>query len=347
MATLKDVAKKAGVSVSTVSLVLNNKPTVTEEKRKKVFETIKELNYTPNQAARALRRKSLLKKESFGVLIPAPLSLFSSASHLSRTIVGLEKEIKKIKYHLFLGSIEWKENRLNLPRFVEEKSVDGIVIISTSYLPIRAIVSEIKTYGIPMILSGYPGEEFGLPSVTIDNVRASREATDHLFSEGYPRVATITGPINYPAARERLEGYKLSLLEHNVPLDKSLIFIGDFTEESGWLGMREILKNNQPPFGLFVAGDFMAKGAIRFLLEQGLKVPADVGVVGFDDVEYIVSSVQPALSSVHVPWEEVGATLVRQLLLLESAPYNPTKIILPCELKIRDSSQAKNDKAVF
>lgn len=338
MTTLKEIADEAGVSVSTVSLVINNKPSVTEEKRKKVLEIIESLHYIPDPTARALRKKSSLKTESFGVLIPADLSSFSTSSHIYRTIAGIEKEIKNIGYHLILGSLEIEGNAIRLPRMLEQKNIDGVIIISVAHVPMARVIETVLRYKIPAILIGYPGEAFEIPSVMADNQRASYEATCHLISGGFSRIATITGPLSYPAARERLEGYKLALLENSFPINEGLIYQGDFTESSGRKGIEEILGRTEAPFGLLAAGDFMAKGALNSLMEKGINVPEQVGIIGFDDVEHIVSSTNPRLSSVRIPWEGMGASAVRQLMSMNDNSNLSLKTVLPCRLVIRESS---------
>ncbi len=338
MATLKEIAGEAGVSISTVSLVVNNKPSVTEEKRKRVLEVIENLHYTPDPTARALRKKVNLKTDSFGVLIPANLSSFSTSSHIYRTIAGIEREIKNIGYHLILGSLEMEGDSIRLPRMLEQKNIDGVIIISVAHVPMLQVIETVLRYKMPVILSGYPGEAFEIPSVTADNQRASYEATFHLISTGFPRIATITGPLSYPAARERLEGYRLALLENSLPMEEGLVFEGDFTEHSGRTGIEAILKKTEPPFGLLAAGDFMAKGALNFLKEKGIRVPEQVGIIGFDDVEHIVSSTNPRLSSVRIPWEDMGVSAVRQLMGMNDNGNLSLKTLLPCRLVIRESS---------
>ncbi|HPP12876.1 MAG TPA: LacI family DNA-binding transcriptional regulator, partial [bacterium] len=249
MATLKEIAREAGVSVSTVSLVVNGKPCVSQDKRQRVIEIIRARKYVPNYAARALRKRHAARTYAIGVLTPAPLIAFSSSSHVYRIIAGAEQAVKQKKYHLVLGSLEpLAEGIFHLPRMLEAGEVDGILIISTAALEMEKIVGSVASFSTPVVLCGYPGQDFNLPSVLIDNEKAAYEATLALLKSGYPKVATITGPLSYPSAAARLRGYRLALVENGLFPDETLVEEGDFSELSGAEAMKRLLRHLTPPF---------------------------------------------------------------------------------------------------
>lgn len=334
MATITDVAKEAGVSVSTVSFVLNKKDVVADHTRERVLEAIDRLNYVPNHVARALRDKSSLYADFVGVAVPA------ESMWLHQIIHGIEKSLHKTGNHLLLGMIHRNtDGGYSFPKMFEEKQVDRIILVSSVTWDNIDLIRKVKDFGIPVLVIDYPASEFNLPSIMVDSQRGVYEACLHLIGQGYKTLATITGPMSYAPAGYRYDGFRLALMENNLALDENLVCEGDFGEAGGYEGMKKIMEKAEFPLGLFAANDAMAKGALRFLKEQNIDVPGDVGIVGFDDIPDFALASDPALSSVRPHWHMIGEEAVRQVKTLKAA-YNGNawNIVMPCELVVRGSS---------
>jgi len=342
MATIKEVAREAGVSVSTVSLAVNRPEAVTPERRQRVWAAVKRLNYMPNPAARVLRGKSQWQTHAVGVVVPLSLDKVSTSSHVYRAIAGIERGLKKLERQLVLETLETEGDQVIAPKMVRDRRVDGVVVISTSLAPMEQALAVLRRAEVPTVSCGYPGEAFDVSSVMADNVSAAVEATRHLLDQGWPRVATITGPLGYPAGRDRLIGYRMALAASGAGAEA--VAEGDFSETSGYDAMGRLLEELAPPFGVFVAGDFMARGAYRRLEEAGLAMPGAVGMVGFDDVEYIVGALRPSLSSVWVPWEEIGEEAAHQLVVAPRDRPVEIRITIPGRLRIRESSVRRKEQ---
>jgi DNA-binding LacI/PurR family transcriptional regulator len=347
MVTLKDVSKRAGVSPSAVSYILNKGPYVSEKTRAKVLKAIRELNYVPNGNARALRKKQTALKEAIGVLAGPALFSDPPGTWMSRILVGIEKEVHTLDYQLLLGSIRFEAETFELPRMLRERSIDGVVVLAMNRADMPQILEQVKKFHVPAMVVEYPGETQNLPSINIDNQKAAFDAVTHLLDEGYKAVAMVTGYPFVASVRGRVQGYKLAMVERGLAIREEWMVPGNFSEKESCEAAKRLLQILKPPFGIFVANDLMARGVMRGLTESGVKVPEDVGVIGFDDIADIVTSTTPELSSVHVPWETIGITAVKQLMpLLEvrKAPAAIPRILMPCELRIRGSSQRKNDR---
>jgi DNA-binding LacI/PurR family transcriptional regulator len=189
--------------------------------------------------------------------------------------------------------------------------------------------------GVPFVLIGRYSHERA-SYVDVDNVVGARMAVEHLLRLGHERVATITGPLNMCAGQDRLEGYRQALAARGIPVDEDLIAEGDFTEGGGRAAMRRLLPHR--PTAVFAASDMMAVGAIKVLREAGLRVPEDVAVVGFDDIP-LASMVEPPLTTVRQPIEQLGSMAVELLVSLMENPGEETvhRVVLPTELVIRAS----------
>ncbi len=331
MATIKDIASKAGVSVSTVSHVLNAYGDISAETEKRVRAVMKELNYHPSALARRLVRKRSYVLE---------LMLFSVEGlrhpFFYEVICGITAEIEKAGYDLVLSVKDSRDRRWreNLRRCYESK-VEGLFLMGT--LPGGAILEEISTSGIPTVLIDIPYEGPRMTYVTSDNIGGARSAVDHLIALGHRRIAYIDGHTPSAISEGRFLGYKQALSDHGIPLDPRLVAGGNFTEEGGMAAMRRILEVSPDITAVFAASDLMAIGAIKALREAGRKVPRDAAVVGFDDIE-AASYVRPTLSTVKQQGEVMGRSAAKEVLRLISSPgRKPRKIVLPTELVVRES----------
>ena len=330
MPTLEEVAQRSGVSRSTVSRVINNDPHVSEETRQKVLQAIAELDYHPNAVARSLVAG---RTQIIGLVIPTAVAMLFSDPYFPRLIQGVVAACNASDYSVMLWIGEPEYERRTIHRHLNGGLLDGIVVASA--VRDDPIVSALRQSHLPFVMVGRPDDP-SIRYVDVDNVRGAREAVLHLLQQGYRRVATITGPLNTAAAVDRLEGYRLALQDRGLMLDESLVVEGDFTEESGALAMQKLLPLR--PDAVFCASDTMAQGAMRVIRAAGLRIPHDVGVAGYDDMPF-AANLEPPLTTVRQPIEQMGQEAVKLLLEMLSAPEDtPRRVVLPTELVIREST---------
>ncbi|AQS59941.1 LacI family DNA-binding transcriptional regulator [Desulforamulus ferrireducens] len=328
MATIKDVAKLAGVSVSTVSRVLNASGYVEKNTEAKVMAAIKQLNYQPSQIARGLVSK---KTKTFGLILPDITNPFFP--ELAR---GAEDEAGKQGYNIMLCNSDWdvaKEKMyLNL---LSEKRVDGIILVGSRMH---------EQYLAPWINDAAPvvlldrTSQLDIHSICTNNKLGGFLATKHLLEQNYRRIAHITGPATSPSAQQRLLGYQKALEEYGLSLDMTLVCEGDFRISGGATGMRRLLSLKNVPDAVFCGNDLMAVGALEVLQEAGLKVPEDIALVGYDGID-LSKYVHPKLTTVIQPTYEMGVMAVQ--LIIESLTGQNTvyrHLELDPILKVRDSS---------
>lgn len=334
---LEDIAKKAGVSRSTVSRVINNDPKVSEETRRRVLQVIDQEHFTPNQAARALVTR---RSEIIGVIIPTVENIFfTDNNYFPMLLAGLGSATRHADYAmlLWLGEVSFDDEKL-IRKISGNRLVDGLVIASLpSDHPLFRHLNEIRT---PFIMVEKPihGAEL-INYVTVDNVESGRRATQHLISLGRRRIAHITGHLNISDAQDRLVGYKQALTEAGLPIDPNLIYEGFFSIKAGYAGMKRLLQFR--PDALFAAGDTIAVGALQAMREAGARCPDDVAIVGFDDIDVATQAV-PRLTTMRQPVQQKGETAARVLIdLLEGRLEGPQHILLPTELVIRESCGAQ------
>lgn len=335
--TLEEVAKLAGVSRSTVSRVVNQHPNVRPEVRERVWEVIRKTGYQPHAAARSLATR---RTRVIGLIIPQAVTTLFTDPYFPILIRGVADACNAHNYHLMLSLFSRRrvqESRarqdLLYQQVLRGRYLDGVVVSSA---PLDdPIFPRLLEDGVPFIIVGrYPHERANY--VDVDNVAGARMAVEHLLQLGHERVATITGPLNMCSGQDRLEGYRQALAARGIPVDEDLIAEGDFTEQGGQAAMRRLLPHR--PTAVFAASDMMAVGAIKVLREAGLRVPEDVAVVGFDDIP-LASMVEPPLTTVRQPIEQLGSMAVELLVSLMENPGEETvhRVVLPTELVIRAS----------
>jgi len=335
--TLEEVAKLAGVSRSTVSRVVNQHPNVRPEVRERVWEVIRKTGYQPHAAARSLATR---RTRVIGLIIPQAVTTLFTDPYFPILIRGIADACNAHNYHLMLSLFSRRrvqESRarqdLLYQQVLRSRYLDGVVVSSA---PLDdPIFPRLLEDGVPFVLIGrYSNERASY--VDVDNVVGARMAVEHLLRLGHERVATITGPLNMCAGQDRLEGYRQALAARGIQVDEDLIAEGDFTEQGGQAAMRRLLPHR--PTAVFAASDMMAVGAIKVLREAGLRVPEDVAVVGFDDIP-LASMVEPPLTTVRQPIEQLGSMAVELLVSLMENPGEETvhRVVLPTELVIRAS----------
>ncbi|MED4583186.1 catabolite control protein A [Brevibacillus choshinensis] len=329
--TIYDVAREAGVSMATVSRVVNGNPNVKPLTRKKVLAAIERLGYRPNAVARGLASK---KTTTVGVIIPDISSLFFS--ELAR---GIEDIATMYKYNIILcNSDQRMEKELQLINTLLEKQVDGLLFMGAEIKEdhLQALTSTT----VPTVLAATRDADNALPSVSIDHFQAGYDATQALIDRGHKRIAMITGPLNDPlSGLMRFEGYKKALIDAGIGLQEELVASGNFFYESGLTQTKEFLKLAEPPTAVFAANDEMAIGAIHAIQDSGLNVPGDIEVIGHDNIR-LVDMVRPRLTSVVQPMYDIGAVAMRLLTkYMNNENVEEHVVLLPHRIEYRESTR--------
>jgi DNA-binding LacI/PurR family transcriptional regulator len=328
--TLEQVAARAGVSRATVSRVINGANTVDPALRDKVSRAVAELGYVPNMAARSLVTQ---RTGSVALILPeTPTRVFSDDQFFPSVIRGVSQELEEADRQLVLMLVGSEAAQARADRYTTGGHVDGALFASLHGawpLPDR-----LAKLGIPVVCSGRPLAPSDVPYVDVDQTGGVITAVRHLLDQGRQRIATIAGPQDMVAGLDRLEGYRRAMAGSDR---RSLVAVGDFTRDSGATAMRQLLDDDPALDAVFVASDLMAHGALKALREAGRRVPDDVAVVGFDDIELAAFS-DPPLTTVAQPIVEIGRTIARQLLRrLDGEDVEPA-VILPTELVVRESA---------
>ncbi|MFE9192572.1 LacI family DNA-binding transcriptional regulator [Micromonospora sp. NPDC007208] len=328
--TLEAVAARAGVSRATVSRVVNGSTTVAEPIREAVTRAVAELGYVPNLAARSLVTQ---RTDSIALVMPeAATRVFSDDQVFPGIIRGVSQELEAADKQLVLMLAGSPAGHARVERYTTGRHVDGVLFASLHGAdPLPGTLARL---GIPVVVSGRPLGDVPVPYVDVDHVGGVTAAVRHMIDSGRRRIATIAGPQDMVAGIERLSGYRSTVADAGLP---ELIAIGDFTRESGSAAMRRLLTEHPDLDGVFAASDLMAHAALRTLREAGRRVPDDVAVVGFDDIE-TAAYTEPPLTTVRQPIVELGRRMTRQLLRLAAGEAIEQAVMLPTELIRRASA---------
>jgi DNA-binding LacI/PurR family transcriptional regulator len=332
LATMMDVAKLAGVSHQTVSRVLNDQAKVSPQTRTRVLDAMRQLDYQPNSAARALvtRRSKTLGLVTFDTTLFGPASM----------VYGIEQAARDAGYFVSIASIRTLSRRAVLDAIgqLRLQSVEGIVAIvpkDSAVVALSAVPPGIALVGVGV------GGGADVPMVGVDNVVGAALATRHLLSLGHATVHHISGPPGWPEARERTTGWREALIAYNATAPQ--VLVGDWSARSGYLAGQR-LAADPTVTAVFCANDQMALGALRALHEVGRRVPSDVSVVGFDDVPegpYLI----PPLTTVQQDFAEVGRRSLALLMeQIDTGARPHRQIHLTPQLKVRDSSARAADQ---
>lgn len=329
--TIFEIAKRAGVSRSTVSRVINNDANVNSNTRERVQTVMQKFNYQPNAAARSLAAG---RTRILGLVIPMGVGALFSDSYFPLLIQGIYAACNQHDYSTMLWLTEPEHEQRTIRQILHSGLIDGVIVASATIKD--PLIEALASSDIPFVLVGrYPGKG-QLSYVDVDNRKSARDAVLYLIHLGYTKIATIAGPQNHFAGVDRLDGYKDALRSRGIVIDPKLIVEADFGEDGGYEAMQKLLPRT--PQAIFCASDAIALGALRALREAGKRVPEDIALVGYDDLP-LAARTEPALTTVSQPIGRAGVIAAEMLMNLVRHPDSPPRhVILPTELAIRKSS---------
>lgn len=332
--TIKDVAKTANVSIATVSLVIHNHERISEGTRIKVNNVIKKLNYHPSRSARGLVSQ---KTGNIGFILTEDHFLRSEPFY-TRIFLGTEFAARQNEFYILLTTIpsDFKITD-KLPRFILERNIDGLIIAGK--IP-EDLVKSLENYSLPIIFVDYYSSPSNYSVVLIDNISGGIEAAKHLIDYGHRNIAFIGGDIHHPSIRDRFQGYKMALEEAGLHYDSTNYVIDEKkpARENGYNAAKKLFNQNKNITGIFACNDAMAIGVMQYLKENNFKIPDDVSLIGFDNVEADLS-LDPALSTISVAKTEMGIEAINLMneILKENKKTNK-KVLVPVELISRQST---------
>ena len=329
MASMKDVARIADVSISTVSRVISGNIPVEEETRRRIERAIDATGYKPNLIARGLRIKST---NLVGMLVPE-----IRTSSFSTLIEYVEESVEALGYNLILGGTGGDPDREE--RFFENlirRHIDGIIVsLVSDRSHLRRLIDRAE---IPVVLVDRPFDRDDLPTVVMDNHKAGELVAEHMLTLGHKRFACITGARDISIARERTAGFRDTLKASGIALDEQAVVEGHFDYDSGGKGVNTLLDRGVGFTALWAQNDLMAIGALNRLREKGISVPGDVSLMGLDNVDESWMA-RPSLTTIAQPYREIGEAAARLILSLSrNEPITERRITLPPTLVVRDST---------
>jgi len=330
MANIKEVARYAGVSVATVSRVLNDSPNVKSETREKVFSAIKELGYQPNLLGRNLRRT---RTNLVLVLLPSIANPFYAA-----IVKGIEDVAHNNGYNIMLCNTESNVERERLYiRLLKNKLADGVIFLAPQISADELTELSLK---YPVVQCCEYRENAGVSHVSIDNFMAAYEATKHLIRLGHKKIGLLSSDNDFISTKQRENGYRKALEEYRIMLNKIWLGFGDYGYNSGYDYGSKLLGNDDRPTAVFAISDLMAIGVIKAAADKGITVPDDLSVVGFDNISYAYMHT-PSLTTISQPRYDIGEAAMKLMLAHINEPdYPPCSLILKHQLVLRESTQA-------
>lgn len=327
--TIDEIAKLAGVSKTTVSRVINNKPDVNPETRETILGLIEKHDFQPNAFAKAI---SLQKSHNIGLIIPHEADYIFSNPFYVEVMRGVSTEVNKRGYYLLICY----PHDHNYVDIYKQKRVDGFILMSPGSFH-KNIIESLNEVNAPFVATAkIPGEK-NMVYVDVDNYYGSTLAMEHLISLGHKRIGFIGKP-TLTSSQDRLSGYKDSLEKYNISFEEKLVRISQKSStKGGYDEMAELLKIENPPTAVFLTNDVMALGAINAAKEKGLNVPSDLSIIGFDNIP-LAEFINPPLTTVNQPSFEKGTRATKLLIQHLEKKTKPKSISLDVELIIRKST---------
>lgn len=333
MVTQADVAKKAGVSFITVSRVLNNRGYVKKETKEKILKTIEELNYYTNHIGRSLRKKSI---NTIGVVIPEPPNLpVHGMEYYNMIMQGIDRFAGFNDYDILLSTYKQNDPTVDYCRLYFQRKVDGLLLFipDMRYLKTNHIIKR----NIPCVIIGERPNNANINYIDADNFEGMYKATNYLFSRGLKKIFFIKGKSHMQNSIDRINGFFKAMNENNINVPPDWIFDGDYTMISGMNIMKNIIAAGNLPDAMICSNDHMAIGAITEAKKAKIKIPEDLSIIGFDDIN-ISALIDPPLSTVKQPLFDMGLAASEILFKkIQDPEISPVHRIYPVDLIIRKS----------
>ncbi|NWF88676.1 MAG: LacI family DNA-binding transcriptional regulator [Ignavibacteriaceae bacterium] len=324
------VAKKAGVSIATVSRAFNEFELVKEDTRARIIKIARELNYKPSPIARGLSTQTT---DTIGVILPGLVGEF-----FMDIIHGIDEEAYKANRYVMISSSHSERNIVEtLIEFMASGRVDGVILMAPQMQ--KEVADFLKKSKRPIVLINSSPDLTDIVNFQIDNYRGAFNCVEHLIDHGYKKIAIVKGPAENFDAKERFNGYLDALMKNKLSVNSDFEVQGDFEIKSGYQAFKKLIQSPEKPDAIFISNDMMAIGAYEAAKELNIKIPADIAVAGFDDI-YLAKLLNPRLTTVHVPIADLGAKAVSYLLKMISKEVDPAKFykeVLPTELVIGGS----------
>lgn len=327
--TIGEIARIAGVSKTTVSRVLNDKPDVDPGTREKILALISQYSFQPNAFAKAI---SLQKSHHIGLLIPHKAEYVFSNPFYTEVMHGVSVQVDRCGYYLLICYA----HEVNYLDIYNQKRVDGFILLSPGSFNTQ-IIDTLNKEQVPFVSTAKIADKQGMIYVDIDNFHAGSLVIEHLVSLGHRKIAYIGKP-SLTSSIERMQGYRAVLEKYNLPFSESWVYTTDTSSTaSGHEYTHRVLREPDRPTAIFLANDVMAIGAIKAVEEMGLRVPEDISIVGFDDIP-LASYITPPLTTVRQPTFEKGSEAARMLVNLLEENSLPQSKIMDVELVVRGST---------
>ncbi|MBS4535627.1 LacI family DNA-binding transcriptional regulator [Clostridium sp. D2Q-14] len=325
--TIKDIAKIAGFSHTTVSRALNDSHLISKETKEKIKTIAETLNYTPNYNA-----KSLVLNRSYNIgLFFSTINEGTSSSFFYEVVKGVNSVVCG-EFNLIVSGIDEYSN----PNTINKKHFDGIIIMSQSTKD-DYFIYNILEKKIPIVVLNREVQDVQLVNILSDDRKGVENAVEYLINEGHRNIAIIEGKKGFKSTQERKKGFIKALINNNISIYKDYIVKGKYDLESGYQGMKQLLNLSNIPTAVFCSNDDMAVGAIKAIVEEGLNVPEDISIIGFDD-NVFASYLSPALTTIKKSFEEISIRGAKKLLkLIEDETLERERIYVSTELQIRES----------
>jgi DNA-binding LacI/PurR family transcriptional regulator len=342
MATIRDVAKRAGVHPSTVSRVFSEKATISDETRERVLAAAEELGFWPNAIARSL---SIKRTNTIGIVVPHVYKEFFDDFFFPQIMLGMLSSAYRHDYKVIVGGSDGPEDETKtIKQIMGSNQADGIVVMS-SRLDVDT-VGELIKQGTPFVLIGHPPSKEAEEVIWVDvnNQKATEEAIGYLIKQGHSKIAYVGGDPNIVTTKEREKAYRETMASAGLEVNPGWIDYGYFSEAGGYISVeRMTVLGEEAPTAYFAANDLMAYGILRGLHEQNLRVPEDVSVFGTND-DPASRFTDPPLSTIHVPYAEMAEKAVDMLIeFIEGGTLAQNSCSLECSLVLRDSVRKLND----
>lgn len=332
-ANLKDIAREAGVSVTTASRALNGYSDVAEETRRKIERVAEALGYEPNTTARNLQRR---RTDTIGLILPLSTELRFSDPFFSHFLTGVVEETASRAYNLNVSTSSHEVEHQTYLRLIRSRRFDGFIVVRTMREDVR--INLLREHDIPFVAFGRTENDNDFHLVDDDGYAAMRLIVDHLASLGHKRFACVSEPLYLTKAYHRVQGFIDGLRAHNLPVNDDMIIETLFRQPSGQAAAAQLLDRPVPPTAIVAVNDLLAIGAVAEAQERGLRVGHDVSITGYDDI-LLSRYVTPPLTTIHQSARHMGKMVSKMLLqLINHEPIEEKQIILSSTLVVRQSS---------